>query len=62
MAEPIGRVGVLKEYFGKPEDNCPLTVAEMKALSSDERAELADLAAKELGLIKPPNGKYSQPE
>jgi len=45
-----GKTGValLKEYFTDPK----LELAELKALSKEERVELADAVASELGLKK----------
>jgi len=44
----ITGVGVLKQFFCDP----PLTLDELKVLSKEERAELAELAAVDLGLTK----------
>ena len=46
MAE-ITKYKAIKEYFGTP--GHPVTLQELKALSSDDRNELAEGAAKELG-------------
>ena len=48
----ISRIGAIKKYFGT--EDSPVTIHELKELSEDERQELAEGAAKELGfeLIK----------
>lgn len=46
---------VLMNYFNNP----PLTVPEIKALSREDREELAALAAKELGML--PTGDPEKP-
>jgi len=52
MAE-ISRLQALKRYFGT--ETQPVTVAELKELTREDRAELAEGAAKELGMeLEPP--------
>jgi len=46
--EKIGRITAIKRYFSKPER--PVTTAELKELTNDEREYLAVGAAKELGV------------
>lgn len=45
----MNRIAVLKAYFGS-EGYPPVTTAELKALSAQERQELAEGAAKEMGV------------
>lgn len=47
VMQQLGAVGILKQYFTT--DARPVTMDELKALDPDERKELADLAAPELG-------------
>jgi len=46
--EEMGRIEVIKTFFEK-DGGRKVQMAELKALSQDEREELASLAAKELG-------------
>lgn len=55
--ETLSSVAMLKKYF---DTSRPLTMEELKKLSIDERKELADLAAKEMGYTKTPDEKYSK--
>ncbi len=48
MAKEMTRLAAIKEYFGTPER--PVDLKELKALSSEARVELAEGAAKELGV------------
>lgn len=49
--QPYKKIMVLKEYFGlKPDQSVMQFASEMKALSEGEKNELAELAAKELGV------------
>ena len=45
--EEITKLQALKQYFNVPDH--PVTVQELKALSKEDRQELAEGAAKELG-------------
>ena len=46
--EKMSKLKAIKVYFGTPEH--PVTLAELKELSSEQREELAQGAAKELGV------------
>jgi len=46
--EEMSKMKAIKVYFGTPER--PVTFEELKALSTEEREELARGAAKELGV------------
>lgn len=49
MAKEMSPVQILRAYFGDHPDGRKF-MAEMKELSTDERRELAELAAPELGV------------
>ena len=49
MAEKMKRLGAIRSYFGSGGDP-KVSIDELKALSKEEREELADGAAKELGV------------
>ena len=44
----VSKLAVIREYFGTP--NYPVSLSELKKLSSDERTKLAVGAAKELNV------------
>lgn len=46
--EKMTKLGVIKKYFSTPEK--PVTFDELKKLTTEERTELAEGAAKELGV------------
>jgi len=46
--EKITRLAAIKKYFG--EGHRPVELAELKVLSKEERQELAEGAAKEMGI------------
>jgi hypothetical protein len=50
---------VVKRYFSEGPHGRKVTLDELKALSKDERDELAGLAAVEMGLVKQPNGEFA---
>ncbi len=47
--EKMNRIAAIKMYFGAP-GYPPVTTAELKALSASDRQELAEGAARELGV------------
>ena len=47
---------LIKEFFGTGDGARPVGMDEMKALSSEERAELADAIAAQKGLTKKTEG------
>lgn len=48
-----GKIGMIKEYFGfRPGDTAKDFMEEIKALSQDERTELAIGAAENMGLTQ----------
>ena len=47
-----GRIPIIREFFENPPHGRKVTMAEMKALTMQERAELGDLAAAEMGLTR----------
>lgn len=54
MAEPIGRIVAIKRYFERddaisPGGGRPVLPTELKALTPEDRAELAPFCAAELG-------------
>jgi hypothetical protein len=54
----LERVGVIKRYFEREPHGRAVTLAELKALTTEERQELAELSARELGLKEVEPGKY----
>jgi hypothetical protein len=55
---PIESVGVLRRYFEQQPHGRQVTLAELKALTKEDRHELATLAANELGLKEVAPGKF----
>lgn len=48
-----GKIGMIKDYFGfRPGDTAKDFMEEIKALSSEERTELAILSANAMGLTQ----------
>lgn len=55
MAREMSQIMVLKEYFGyRPGEGLKEFSAEVKALTPEDKTELAELAAKELGVTLKP--------
>ena len=53
MVKTRSKIGVIKEYFGfRKGDKASDFMTEIKALSSDERLDLAQGAARDLGLTQ----------
>ena len=48
MPEILNRIETIKRYFAL-DDGRPVTLQELKALTPEDRGELAALAAKEMG-------------
>lgn len=60
MAQPVGTAVILKKYFDMDINQAKEEI--MKGgLSKDEKTELADLAAAEMGYTKRDDGKYNPP-
>jgi hypothetical protein len=55
----VGSLGVIKQYFEADPNGRKVTMDEMKALTREDREELAPLCAEAMGLTKGPDGKYS---
>lgn len=54
----ITNVAVIARYFEKQPHGRKVTIAEMQTLTPDDRRELAELAASELGLKEVAPGQY----
>lgn len=50
MEQPVSEVVAIRKYFFNPEESATDIIKEIKELTPEDRAELAEGAAKELGL------------
>lgn len=58
----IGKIGVIKRFFDLDPAGKPLKLADFKALTAEDKTEMADEAIGLLGGTKLSDGKYQMPD